>query len=194
MNVYEDDAMREAITKGGHNSPLDLLSEEFADLALAQMETTHRTPYPFTANGQEFTAMILGFGSSFSESEEHNGHMPGTPPTPGERCPVCRWADVAILKTVPTEGAEPMYLLATMGKSEVAGESNRIKTVWTTDPMGVLRNLSVAGRDGASAKIPIPNARAFRYAAHTDAGIREVLQAHDEAIPDVQRRRADLPF
>lgn len=166
--------------------PIDLLSEEFADLALDEMDTTSRTPYQFTLKGQEFTAAVLGFGSSYSESGSHTGHMPGTAPIPGERCPACRWADVAILKT--TDPASPMYLLALMGKSVVPGEEHRIRSVWTPDPEEVLKNLEVPGRDGAPRKIPVPNARAFRYAAYPDAPIREVLYQREDEIPNVSIR------
>lgn len=166
-----------------NTQPIDLLSEEFADFALDEMETTARIPRTFILKGQEFTAAVLGFGSSYSESGTHTGHMPGTAPIPGERCPACRWADVAILKTTPP--ASPMYLLALMGKSVVPGEENRIRSVWTTDPEEVLKNLEVPGRDGAPRKIPVPNARAFRYAAYANGPIREVLHEREDEIPNV---------
>jgi hypothetical protein len=174
-------------------TPIDLLSEEFAGLAADQMEKTTRETRTFLLNGQVFEGEILGFGSSFSEEADHKGHMPGTPPNPDERCPVCRWADVAILRTATEEG-KTMYVLAAMGKSEVPGETQRVKSVWTEDPESIYRHLSVPGREGAAPKIPIPNARAFRFAAFADLQIREVLHDFGHLIPDVQKRRSGQGF
>jgi hypothetical protein len=168
---------------------LDLLSEDFADFALDEIKEatfTERTAALMSANGQEFRAVVLGFGSSYPmEDDEEHTHMPGTLPIPGVSCKMCRWVDVAILRVLPTEAnAEGMYLVAPMGKSRVPGENQRIRTAWTTDALRVMENLYVKGKDGRSRKLPIPNAIAFRRAAKVDAGIRAVCEEFDAAIPD----------
>lgn len=173
--------------------PLDLLSEDFADFALDEMESTRRTLAFFTVEGQEFEGRLLGFGSSYSTNGTHTGHMPGTNPAPRIRCAACRWADVAIMR-VGSDDNVPLYLVATMGKSDIDGEDQRIKTVWTPDAFEVLTALPVTGRNGAPAKIPFPNATAFRYAAHVDRGIKNVLDEHDDAIPDYSDKGSSLGF
>src|SRR5688500_5399723 len=173
--------------------PLDLLSEDFADFALDEMEADTRTLTNFTVEGQEFEGSLLGFGSSYSATGTHTGHMPGTTPAPRIRCAACRWADVAIMR-VESDDNVPLYLVATMGKSDIDGEDQRIKTVWTPDAFEVLTALPVTGRNGAPAKIPFPNATAFRYAAHVDRGIKTVLDEHDDAIPDYADKGSSLGF
>lgn len=178
---------------GTTTEPLDLLSEDFADFALDEMERTRRTRAWFTVEGQEFEGKLLGFGSSYSTNGTHTGHMPGTTPAPRVRCAACRWADVAILR-VESDDNVPMYLVATMGKSDIEGEDQRIKTVWTPDAFEVLSALPVSGRDGRSTKIPFPNATAFRFAAFADPAIKTVLDEHDDAIPDYSDRNPGLGF
>lgn len=170
--------------------PLDVLSEAFADFALDEMESPTRAPRRFLLKGQEFNGVVLGFGSSYSEAGTHKGHIPGTVPAAGERCSACRWADVAILRTDLQADGKTMYAILAMGKSAVPGESNRIRDTWTTDPLDVLRNMAVSGRDhrtevhSSYRRIPVPNAIAFRYAAYADAEIKAVLDEHDDAVPD----------
>lgn len=175
------------------NQPLDILSERFADFALDEMDEAptleERTVAAVRIGEQTASARVLGFGSSYADSK-HTGHMPGTPPVKGESCSACRWADVAILAVAgPAPAGAVMYLVALMGKSVVSGEEDRIRTVWTEDPMEVLKSMVVGnrkdglGRFGANTKFPYTNGRAFREAAKVDEGIRRVCEAHDDAIP-----------
>jgi hypothetical protein len=179
---------------------LDVLSEDFADFALDEMEATKRMGRSFTADGQTFIGRVLGFGSSYKDSEDHRGHIPGTPPKPGTRCSVCRWADVAIFETdVNVKDGHGMYAVATMGKSAVEGESQRLTMHWMRDAMGVLRSIAVPDRSAGDAswtrkKIPMPNAIAFRYAAFADDAIAAVLEEYDDAVPDYRDRESDLGF
>jgi hypothetical protein len=178
---------------GVTTEPLDLLSEDFADFALDEMERNRRTTAAFTVEGQDFFGKLLGFGSSYSTNGTHTGHMPGNAPAPGVRCAACRWADVAIMR-VESDDNVPLYLVATMGKSDVGGEDQRIKTVWTPSAFEVLSALPVAGRDGRSTKIPFPNATAFRYAAHVDPAIKSVLDEHEGAIPSYDDNPSRMTF
>lgn len=186
----------------------DILSEEFADFALDEVEEfadlADRAEVKVTANSQRFDAKVLGFGSSFKLDASHS-HPPGTRPVSGVSCPACRWADVAILRIdehggytedrIP-EPATRTYVLATMGKSVVDGEKPRVKLVFSTDPMEVLRNLFVPNRSGGAdtKKIPVPNAVAFRRAAAVDEQLDTVLHDHESVIPDPEPEGSYLDF
>jgi len=179
------------------DQPLDILSEDFADFALDEVEEfellSDRTEVPVIANGQTFYAKVLGFGSSYKEDD--HSHAPGLPPV--EKCSSCRWADVAIMRMDESSGytedmilepATRTYVLATMGKSVVKGEKHRLKLVFTTDPMKVYTGLFVPTRGKNSGptdrKIPFPNAVAFRRSAKVDHVLDQVLQDHAILVPD----------
>lgn len=195
-----------------HPQVMDILSEDFAEFALDEIEEAprlaDRTAVTLSVLGQMINAQVLGFSSSYREGPgtTHTGHMPGTPPNPQIGCSACRWADVAILSVWPVNGqrpaATPSYLVALMGKSEVPGEEHRLRTVWTTDPLEVLKGLFVGNRGNrghgpatrsrfapsdavgsANTKLPYTNAMAFREAAKVDPGVQRVCEVHDSAIP-----------
>jgi hypothetical protein len=180
------------------DQPYDILSEEFADFALDEVEEfdtlSDRAEVQVSANRQTFTAKVLGFGSSF-KSEAPHSHPPKTRPVSGVTCPACRWADVAILRIDEPSGytedrilepATRTYVLATMGKSLVDGEKPRVKLVFSDDPMEVFRNLFVPNRAGGpnAKKIPVPNAVAFRRSAKVDTKLSTVLEDHEAVVPD----------
>jgi hypothetical protein len=192
MDVYRDDEAYEATVKGTDDAPLDLVSEEFAEFAKEEMGYEDREEDDFIVEGQEFAGVVLGFGTSFDPERDHS-HDPRVPAPKGKGCNACRWADVAILR-VSSDDNVPMYVVVTMGKSKNSGEDQRVSATWTPDPMGVLRALPVAGRNGAPSKIPAPNATAFRNAATVDKGIARVLEEHEEAIPDYAPRVSGLGF
>lgn len=185
----------------------DLLSEDFADFALDEVEEfedlADRAEVSIQANGQTFRAKVLGFGSSYKE-DDHN-HAPGTPPV--EKCSSCRWADVAIMRMDEPAGytenrdyepATRTYVLATMGKSVVRGEKHRLKLVFTTDPMKVFRGLFVPTRGPQSGptdkKIPFPNAVALRRAAAIDSRLNTVLEENEAVVPDPEPSGSYLEF
>lgn len=169
-----------------NTQPHDILSEDFADFALDECEEfdalADRTHASITANGQTFNATVLGFGSSYKADVDHS-HVPGTPPV--EKCPACRWADVAILTMAPDTA---MYVLATMGKSLVPGEKHRLKIVFTADASKVFQGLFVPSKGPHSGpldkKIPFPNAVALRRAARVDDALNAVLEANELVVPD----------
>lgn len=176
----------------------DIASEKFADFALDQMDQDTRTHAKFTLEGNEFNGVVLGFGSSYSETSSHTGHFPGKPPGPGVRCSACRWADVAVMYTDVVDQGEKQYAVFLMGKSEIEGESTRVKPLWTSEAIEVLRGLAVSGARGeqgsAIRRIPLPNAVSFRLAANVDAGIRVVLEEFDDAVPDPDARSTSQRF
>lgn len=180
------------------DQPLDILSEEFVNFALDEVEEfellSDRTEVAISANGQTFYAKVLGFGSSYKPEAEHS-HPPGLLPVRGVGCPACRWADVAILRIdepggytedMIREPATRTYVLVTMGKSLVPKETTRPKLSFTADPMGIFANLFVPNRSAGpdAKKIPVPNAVAFRGAAKVDNALDQVLQDHEILVPD----------
>lgn len=171
-----------------NTQPYDILSEDFADFALDEVEEfedlSDRTEVDVQANGQTFRAKVLGFGSSYKEDD--HSHAPGMLP-PREGCPSCRWADIAIMRMDSGEGPSS-YVLATMGKSEVAGETHRLKIVFTSNPRKVLQGVFVNTKGPKSGpmdkKIPVPNAVAFRRAAAVDEELETVLRENEALVPD----------
>jgi hypothetical protein len=192
MNVYRDDEAREAAAKGTEDAPLEILSDEFVEFAKEEMKYEDREEDDFTVKGSTFAGVVLGFGTSFDPERDHS-HDPRVPVAGEDRCSACRWADVAILRASSDDNM-PMYVIVTMGKSRNPGEDQRVSATWTSDPMGVLRALPVSGRNGAPAKIPLPNATAFRHAATVDKGIARVLEDHEEAIPNYAPQGNTLGF
>jgi len=184
--------------------PLDVTADDFAEFALDQVEEFDRLQdrdrVHLMLQGQEIRAVVLGFGSSYPVTEngkEVHTHNPAGPPLKGVPCTFCRWADITILRLVPEGDAEddnvPMYVLVTVGQTAVEGEDIRVGSVWSPDPLEILKHLYVDGRSTNTAtpkqrKIPFPNAVAFRRAAMVDKGIARVVDAHDEAIPDPSER------
>ncbi len=181
---------------------LDVVSEDFADFALDEMENTTRRSRLFTLNGQPFMGTVLGFGSSYATSNTHTGHMPGTTPPKGVRCSACRWADVAIFRARVPESDTTMYAVMLLGKSDIEGEATRVKPIWTEEAFEVLQHITVSGasQEGRGAvhtsarRIPMPNAIAFRYAAFVDAGIKAVLDEWDDAVPDYKEKSTGQRF
>jgi hypothetical protein len=174
-----------------NTAPLDLLSDEFADFAESELENDRPKSGSFAVEGQEFTGRVLGFGSSRALTDKHTGHMPGTRPAGKVRCGKCRWADVVVMSVDAADGTS-MYLVATMGKSAVPGEDQRATTTWTADALEVLHAMVVSGKNGAPAKIPFPNATAFRTAAEADDAIDAVLERNEDIVPNYDPRDAAM--
>lgn len=150
-----------------------------------------------------FTGKVLGFGSSYRES--HLNHNPGSAPPKGVRCSGCRWTDTFIVR-VDTPGgytedmirepAERQYVLISLGKSKIEGESMRQTVIWTADAAEVLRKLFVPTKPGfkhdtGGKAIPPHNGAAFREAARVDSAFSALLNQYGEAIPDPAERGAD---
>jgi hypothetical protein len=108
--------------------------------------------------------------------------MPGTTLPRGQTCSACRWADVAIMG-VSTDDNVPMFLVATIGKTTIPGEDQRVSTTWTPDALEVLKSLYVKSKNGHPPKIPLPNAAAFRAAAAVDKSLDRVLERFEDMVP-----------
>lgn len=191
--------------------PTDARTESFIDFITSgttalDAESIDELPYITMVtedNGEPFTGRVIGFGSSYRES--HLNHNPGSAPPKGVRCSGCRWTDTFIVR-VDTPGgytedmirepAERQYVLISLGKSKIEGESMRQTVIWTTDAAEVLRKLFVPTKPGfkhdtASKAIPPHNGAAFREAARVDRSFAELLDQYGEAIPDPTQRGAD---
>lgn len=113
---------------------------------------------------------ILGYGTSF---EEAHTHMPGGRPASGERCSGCRWTDVTIMWAQPHDRedgplAPSQYVVLIRGRSALPGETQRIRTTWTTDPVMVLDAL----------RVPVP--KRMRVTGNE----RSVAGPHEDALLD----------
>lgn len=191
--------------------PTDVRTEAFIDLITSgttALDADSLDELPYTTmitedDGKPFTGRVLGFGSSYRES--HLNHNPGSAPPKGVRCSGCRWTDTFIVR-VDTPGgytedmirepAERQYVLISLGKSKIEGESMRQTVIWTPDAAEVLRKLFVPTKPGfkhdtASKAIPPHNGAAFREAARVDRAFAELLEQYGEAIPDPTQRGAD---
>lgn len=113
----------------------------------------------------EFTGVELGFGTSYRESHTHAA---GDLPARGTRCSGCRWTETKILWS--EDGNQ--YVISIIGRSEVPGEIDRVKTIWTDTPDGVLDALLVPPprhiRKSGPLEMPQPNVDALEEAAEAD--------------------------
>lgn len=113
---------------------------------------------------------LIGFASS--QRDEHT-HRHSEHAEPGQRCSACRWFEVRILRaeaelTEDGVSEEPRgrYLVLTYGRSEVPGETDKRRAVWTDSPFEVLEVLTQ--RDRGAPFLPSASARALAQAAAWD--------------------------
>lgn len=191
--------------------PTDVRTESFIDVITAgttALDAASLNELPYITmvtddDGDPFTGRVLGFGSSYRES--HLNHNPGTAPPKGVRCSGCRWTDTFIVR-VDTPGgytedmirepAERQYVLISLGKSKIEGESMRSTVIWTPDAAEVLRKLFVPTKPGfkhdtGGKAVPPHNGAAFREAARVDEAFAALLDKYGEMIPDPTQRGAD---
>jgi hypothetical protein len=120
-----------------------------------------------------------------------------------ERCSACRWFEVSIYAVdadvvehctcnaahdcehtdeCGTEPASGRYLVVTAGRTQVPGEVNFRRAVYTDSPYEVIELLvqqrDIPGADGPHRFIPQTSTRALAHAASYDEGIREAYLAH----------------
>lgn len=141
----------------------------------------HRVP---GRDGEElaFEGALVGFASS--QRDDHT-HRDAGYAAPGQRCSACRWFEVRIFavsaELVPDPGdpeefendAEPRgrYLVLTYGRSEVPGETDKRRAVWTDSPFEVVEALTQ--RDRGAPFLPTASARALAQAAAYDADLQD---------------------
>lgn len=141
-------------------------------------------------DGEElaFAGRLIGFASS--QRDDHT-HRAADHAEPGQRCSACRWFEVRIFSVeselAPDPGdpeefeneteARGRYLVLTYGRSEVPGETDKRRAVWTDSPFEVLEVLTQ--RDRGAPFLPTASARALAQAA-----------AFDDALADAYVNRA----
>jgi hypothetical protein len=197
--------------------PTDVRTEGFIDAinsGVTALDAASLDEVPYMTlvtadDGEPFTGKVIGFGSSYRES--HLNHNPGSTPPKGVRCSGCRWTDTFIVR-VPTTSVDstglkadnsgvvqsgaPMYVLISLGKSAIDGESMRQTVIWTPDAAEILRKLFVPTKPGfkhdtGGKAVPPHNGAAFREAARVDSAFAALLDQYADAIPDPTQRGAD---
>lgn len=119
-------------------------------------------------------AYVLGHATSQHEDHDDKAHGPSETARRGTRCSACRWFEVQIFDVSDDEDAGVKYLVYTVGKTIVEGETDRIRFVWTDSEREVVEALVV--RQGGMPKLPVASARALAQAARWDD---DILDAYD---------------
>lgn len=109
-------------------------------------------------------ARLLGVASSERDDHTHEGDRP----EPGWKCSACRWLEVRILVTTDRP---PVYVVHTVGRTIVDGETERVTISETTSPLEVVEILTLRRR--GQVFLPGPAARALSQAAYRDEELRQ---------------------
>lgn len=117
----------------------------------------------------EVQAYVLGYASSQHDVHDENAHGPDETAPKRVRCSACRWFEVQIFDVSDDDEAGTTYLVYTVGKTIVPGETDRIRFVWTDSPYEVVECLTV--RQGGMPKLPVASGRAISQAAYWDEDV-----------------------
>jgi hypothetical protein len=135
---------------------------------------THSTHTVLVTGGNEysFDGNLLGYDSSYRDSHTH---PPGRLPYKGQRCSGCRWTEIRIYWSE----SECCYVVSSIGRSNLSGEENRVKTIWTFNPEEVLDFLLVpppkdSPFDRDLLDLPEPNENALIQASQKDPKLNKV--------------------
>lgn len=117
----------------------------------------------------DIEAYLLGIASSQHEvhDEKAHGHDEFAPKR--VRCSACRWFEVQIYDVSDDPGSDETYLVYTVGKTIVPGETDRVRFVWTNSEHEIVSALVV--RQGGVPKLPVASDRALAQAAKLDEDI-----------------------
>jgi hypothetical protein len=127
-------------------------------------------------NGPRFNIQgrLLGFASS--EVAQHDHLSEFTPA--GKRCSACRWFEVRIFEVESLinefkdlESPEARFLVHTTGRTEIPGETDRIRAYWTDSGFEVTECLTV--RKPNDTFITGPSARALAQASQFNQDIAD---------------------
>lgn len=122
-------------------------------------------------------AYVLGHATSQHEDHDENAHGPAETAPRRVRCSACRWFEVQIFDVSRDDDAGVKYLVYTVGKTIVPGETDRVRFVWTDSEREVVEALVV--RQGGTPKLPVASARALSQAARWDD---DILDAFDNRV------------
>ena len=114
-------------------------------------------------------AYLLGYASSQHETHDDRAHEPGETAAKRVRCSACRWFEVQIYDVSDDENSDESYLVYTVGRTIVEGETDRIRFVWTNSEHEIVSALVV--RQGGVPKLPVASDRALAQAAKLDEDI-----------------------
>lgn len=122
---------------------------------------------------------LLGFASSHEEDHtDHRGEF--ADPTAGERCSACRWVDVAIYDIREDPAANKryrgaLYLVHTVGRSDVPGEVDRPGLVKARNAPLVLEGLTQRSKTGR-VYLTVPAGQAMAEASAYDEALARVWE------------------
>lgn len=140
----------------------------YDDLPVREWSLTDRDGSAVTFEGS-----LLGTGTSFQSEHSHVGDVPER----GTRCSACRWFDVSIFESTDEDTA--MYVVYTVGRSIVPGESDRPKIAWTDSAYEIVELLTTRKDDVP--RVPKPSLRALAQASQYDEDIAEACQRRNVA-------------
>jgi hypothetical protein len=108
---------------------------------------------------------LLGF--STSQREQHNHPSPVDVDTRW-KCSACRWVEIRLLKD-----DDDSYVVSTLGRTIVQGETDRSRVVFTDSPFEVIERLTDRRPNQRQPRLPLAAALALSQAAAIDDGIRD---------------------
>lgn len=135
----------------------------------------------------EFEGRLLGEASSRAPKHAGLVHDEGSFAPPGLRCSACRWFEVRIYTAdempddeMSTDAVEAAWIVETVGKSVVPGETDRRQFRRVTEPrqvIGVLVQTKRASRPGEEGDtfIPATSRHALDQAADRDDRLTDVI-------------------
>lgn len=155
----------------------DEFDEEYIDpIEHPEEDEEEFQKYKLTTTDGEFvlfSGLLLGEGTSQRDSHTH---WPGEPPKPGVSCSGCRWTETRIFWSEDGK----MWVIHTIGRTTVEGESNRYKVVWASKPKDIIESLMVKSRflkkGVRQMELPKANATALQEAADNDDEIHEAVE------------------
>lgn len=124
---------------------------------------------------RDFDGVRLGRGSTHKDTHTH---PPDQSLRHGERCSGCRWSEA----TIYWSHDDDEYVVSLIGRSELEGEVDRVKTAWCPTAAGVLeallvvppKHLELTDDRRYELQLPPANAMALEEAARLDPELDEV--------------------
>lgn len=127
----------------------------------------------------EFEGRLLGEASSRASRHAVLIHDDGSFAPPGMRCSACRWFEVRIYADDTGATNEDAWIIETVGRSQVPGETDRRQFRRVTEPRQVVAVLvqTKRQRPGLDAEtfIPATSRHALDLAADNDERLSEVI-------------------
>lgn len=127
----------------------------------------------------EFDGRLLGEASSQASKHAVLVHDNGSFAPPGMRCSACRWFEVRIYADDSADQPPPAWIVETVGRSQVPGETDRRQFRRVTEPRQVVAVLVQTKRqrqgEDAETFIPATSRYALDQAADNDERLSEVI-------------------